>query len=105
MYQNSYSNSYTYMDDIYNSRDLTSKIGTFLTVLNDVPISGGVIPAGTRVFIHNVVRDAGGNEIARIIFPQMGVGGCIVAGTNVFGSALETPAPIHHSHHRSSDQY
>lgn len=98
MSQNQYSNPYTYMDDIYNSRDFASKVGTFFTVLNDVPISGGIIPAGTRVFIHNVVRDAGGNEIVRIIFPQMGAGGCIIAGTNVFGSVLETPAPIYHSH-------
>ncbi|HFK1495279.1 TPA: hypothetical protein ACGXKS_005931 [Bacillus cereus] len=108
MYQNQYSNAYTYMDNIYNSRDLTSKIGTFVTILHDVPISGGVIPQGTRVFIHNVVRDAGGAEIVRIVLPQMGSGGCILAATNVFGSALEKPAELehlHHTQHHFRDQY
>ncbi|PEU24473.1 hypothetical protein [Bacillus wiedmannii] len=107
MYQNQYSNPYphTYMDDIYTSREFASKIGTFVTILNNVPISGGGIPAGTRVFIHNVVRDAGGNEIVTIVFPQMGPGGCIARATNVFGSSLEAPAPIHQMHGRSGDQY
>ncbi|TXR64625.1 NADH:ubiquinone oxidoreductase [Bacillus sp. AR8-1] len=94
MYQNWYSNPYshTYTDDMY--RDFASKIGSFFTILNNVPISGGAIPAGTRVFIHNVVRDAGGNEIVTIVFPQMGPGGCIARSTNVYGSSLEAPAPI-----------
>lgn len=96
MYQNQYSHAYphAYMGDIYDARVLANQIGKFLTVLNDVPISGGVIPAGTRVFIHNVVRDAGGNEIVTIVFPQMGPGGCIVRSTNVYGSSLEAPAPV-----------
>ncbi|WP_053565553.1 hypothetical protein [Bacillus cereus] len=96
MYQNPYSYQYphTYMDDIYTSREFTSKIGTFFTVLNNVPISGGAIPAGTRVFIHRVAQDAGGNEIVTIVFPQMGPGGCIARATNVLGSSLEAPAPV-----------
>ncbi|WP_342720142.1 NADH:ubiquinone oxidoreductase (plasmid) [Bacillus paramycoides] len=96
MYQNSYPYPYqypqTYMDNMY--REFTSKIGTFFTILNNVPISGGTIPSGTRVFIHNVRRDAAGNEIVTIVFPQMVTGGCIARATDVLGSVLEAPAPV-----------
>lgn len=104
MYQNPYSNPYphAYMGDIYDARVLANQIGKFVTLLNDVTISGGIIPAGTRVFIHRVVRDAGGNEIVTIVFPQMGPGGCIGRVTNVLGSSIEAPAPVHQY---ARDQY
>ncbi|MCU7668218.1 hypothetical protein [Bacillus thuringiensis] len=98
MYQNLYPYLYTptYMDNMYNPREFTSKIGTFVTVLSDVPILGDTIPSGTRVFIHNVKLDAAGNEIVTIVFPQIVAGGCIVGGTDVLGSTLEKPASVHH---------
>ncbi|WP_180235380.1 hypothetical protein [Bacillus cereus] len=98
MYQNPYSFPHTYMDYMYDSRDFTSKIGTFFTVLSNVPVSGGTIPSGSRVFIHNVRRDAAGNELVTIVFPQIVAGGCIVGATEVLGSSLEALPPVHHLH-------
>ncbi|WP_176542606.1 hypothetical protein [Bacillus toyonensis] len=105
MYQNPYPYQYShsYMDNIYSSREFTSKVGSFFTILNNVPISGGVIPSGTRVFIHRVRLDAGGNEIVTIVFPQVVGGNCIARATEVLGSVLEQPAPVQQIMFR--DQY
>ncbi|WP_242274753.1 hypothetical protein [Bacillus cereus group sp. BfR-BA-01310] len=100
LYQNPYPYQYShfYMDNMYNSRELTSKVGSFFTILNNVPISGGAIPSGTRVFIHRVRLDAGGNEIVTIVFPQVVGGNCIVRATEVLGSVLEAPAQVEQLH-------
>jgi hypothetical protein len=100
-----YSHTYT-NDDMYDFRQFAGRVGTFHTILNSVPVAGGSIPAGTRVFIHRVTTDAGGNEIVTIVFPQMGAGGCIARATQVFGSALEAPAQImQYQIPRSSNPY
>ncbi|KAB2486532.1 hypothetical protein [Priestia endophytica] len=106
MYPNFHSEQYphNYTNDIYNFRQLANQVGTFITILNNIPIAGGTIPAGTRVFIHRVVVDAGGNEIVTIVFPQTGAGGnCIARSTTVFGSVLTAPAPVQQL--RFSNQY
>lgn len=96
MYPNFHSDQYphNYTSDMYNFRQLANQVGNFITVLNNVPISGGTIPSGTRVFIHSVVVDAGGNEIVTIVFPQVVGGACIVRSTRVLGSTLLAPAPV-----------
>ncbi|MDP1383878.1 hypothetical protein Q8G31_29965 [Priestia megaterium] len=102
MYQGSYPYGYyyDYMNNMNNYRDFASKVGTFHTVLSNIPVSGGTIPSGSRVFIHSVRTDAAGNEIVTIVFPQMGPGGnCIAGATEVLGSVLETLPPVHHIHH------
>jgi hypothetical protein len=105
MYLNFHPDQYsrTYMNDMYNFREFAGRVGTFFTVLNNVPITGGTIPSGTRVFIHRVTTDSAGNEIVTIVFPQMGAGGCIARATQVLGSVLEAPAPV--IQFRSSNQY
>ena len=86
--------SHTYMNDMYNYRQFAGREGTFVTILNNIPIAGGTIPQGTRVFIHRVVTDAAGNEIVTIVFPQVVGGNCIARATQVLGSVLEAPAPV-----------
>lgn len=102
MYQNFYPYQYsdTYMDNVYNSRDFASKVGSFYTVINNVPIGGGTIPSGTRVFIHRVRFDVAGNEIVTIVFPQVYGGNCIARATEVLGSVLaELPVPAQLRNH------
>lgn len=98
MYQNPYPYQYTdtYMDNVYNSREFASKVGSFYTIINNVPIGGdGTIPSGTRVFIHSVRFDVAGNEIVTIVFPQLYGGNCVARATEVLGSVLATlPVPI-----------
>ena len=104
MYQDSYPYGYYhpydgYMNNMYNFRAFAGKEGTFVTVLDNVPVSGGVIPSGSRVFIHKVRLDTSGtDEIVTIVFPQAGMGGnCVAGATDVFGSVLAgTPPVLHH---------
>jgi hypothetical protein len=105
MYPKFHSEQYphNYTNDMYNFRQLANQVGTFITVLNNVPVEGGAIPSGTRVFIHKVVVDAGGNEIVTIVFPQVVGGACIARSTTVFGSVLTAPAPV--QQFRFSNQY
>ncbi|MFS0906672.1 hypothetical protein AB3N02_26990 [Priestia aryabhattai] len=99
MYQNFYPYGYShaYMNNMYNFRNFASQVGTFVTVLSNVPIGGGTIPSGSRVFIHKVRLDSAGNEIVTIVFPEAGIGGnCIAGATEVLGSVLGTPPPPTH---------
>ncbi|MGG0511266.1 hypothetical protein [Priestia megaterium] len=103
MYQESYPYGYHYPYNGYmnNFRAFAGKEGTFVTVLADLPVSGGVIPSGSRVFIHKVRMDTSGtDEIVTIVFPQLGMGGSCVAGaTDVLGSMLGGTPPVLHLYH------
>jgi hypothetical protein len=102
MYQDNYPYGYPdpYMNEISNFRQLANQVGSFITVLNNIPLGGGyTIPSGTRVFIHSVRLDAAGNELVTIVFPQIAGGNCIAGSTEVLGSALTAPSgPVHHHH-------
>ncbi|MED3946599.1 MULTISPECIES: hypothetical protein [Priestia] len=101
MYQNSYPYGYyypyyDYTGEMYNFRNFASQIGDFYTILHDLSLGSGItLRSGTRVFIHSVRYDAGGNEIVTIVFPH----NCIVRKTDVLGSKLEEPAPVYQYRH------
>lgn len=90
MYQDSYPYGYHH-HNMYDFRDLyfTYRIGSFHTILHDLPIEGGFLPSGTRFFIHSVRLDAGQNEIVTIVFAQNNR----VRKTEVFGTDITKPAP------------
>ncbi|MED4183586.1 hypothetical protein [Priestia megaterium] len=90
MYQDSYPYGYHH-HNMYDFRDLffSNRIGSFYTILNDLPVGGGFLPSGTRIFIHSVRLDAGGYELVTIVFAQNN----IVRKTEVFGTDITKPAP------------